>query len=234
MITEKQKQIIRLLLTNKEGYNVNQIARTLDISVSWVHETLKVLEKEGLLVSARIANAIFFKLNWENPKTEKICDFILLDEKPLQQPVTVSAQKQEEVADKVSKVAPQEQNQSNQAFYNTQISNFRGYNTSSNTSSGSIESPYRQAMAAQGSNFGGYSTNPIGESGVNNVLFSYAKSGAFNNPSSGYSSGGSTYRGAQVPAGTLGSRISKNVAGYTLNQHTSAHKSTTKGCKYCG
>src|SRR3989338_8147180 len=80
MLTEKQKQIIRLLLTNKEGYNVNQIARILSISVSWTHETLKFLEREGILASAKIANSIFFKVNWNNPKAEKICDFIILDE----------------------------------------------------------------------------------------------------------------------------------------------------------
>ena len=213
MITEKQKQIIKLLLTSKEGYNVNQIARILDISVSWTHETLKTLEKEKLLVSVKSGNAILFKLNWENPKTEKICDFILLDtgEKPISKP----------------KETPKPTYQN---FYNKQLN--QGYFSPSPMAS-NIDDPYRQAAAS--SNKFSYTVAPVGEQGVSNVLFSYAKSGAFSHQAVDYSSNEGYYgKSVSVPSGTLGSRISKNVEGFTMVQHTSQHKSSVGGCRYCG
>ena len=223
MITEKQKQIIKLLLTSKEGYNVNQIARILDISVSWTHETLKTLEKEKLLVSAKSGNAILFRLNWENPKTEKICDFILLDtnEKPVSKP------KEHELQTNVkeTQVAPKPTYQN---FYNKQLN--QGY---ASPMASNIADPYRQAAAS--SNKFSYTVAPVGEQGVSNVLFSYAKSGAFSHQAVDYSSNEGYYgKSISVPSGTLGSRISKNVEGFTMVQHTSQHKSTVGGCRYCG
>lgn len=235
MITEKQKQIIKLLLTNKEGYNVNQISRILDISVSWAHETLKLLEKEGMLISVKIGNAIFYKLNWENPKTEKICDFILLDtnqpiapkpqnkaEKPLinqdSQPITSSVPK------------PSYQN-----FYAKELGQSKGYSPTSNQPTPNIDSPYRQATASQSFDQGTYNVAPVGEKGTNNVLFSYAKSGAFGSSGAAYSSNEGYYgKGVAVPPDSIGSRVSNNISGFTIVQHTSAHKTNVSGCRYCG
>ncbi len=226
MITEKQKQIIKLLLTNKEGYNVNQIARILNISVSWVHETLKILEKEGILVSVKIANAVFFKLNWENPKTEKICDFILLDTKEV---LIAKPAEQKQISTQISQsIQPKP---SYQSFYNNQINQFRGYSPISSPMVQNIDNPYRQAIASQSFSPTNYSVAPVGNQGVNTVLSSYAASGAFSN--TGYSTATAPST-TQVPPGNLASRVSSNVSGFSMTQHTSTHTNIVSGCRYCG
>lgn len=210
MISEKQKQIIRLLLTNKEGYNVNQIAKILNISVSWVYDTLKQLEKEGILKSAKKANAVFFSLNWQDKKTEKICELILLDQvKPIVNPVVnlESAKDITQIKPVYTKIAETKQNYAPSNAYEQQ-SSFSAQNYSSIT--------------------------PIGDQGVNSLLFSYAKSGAFGNASN-YSTVSAPVSDAIVPPDTLGSRVSKNVSGFTMGMHTTQHKNlSVSGCRYCG
>lgn len=216
MISEKQKQIIRLLLTSKEGYNVNQIARILNISVSWAHETLKLLEKEGILLSVKIANSILYRLNWESQKAQKITELILLDEKQ-----SVKTPEKTEIQ--------QNKYQNFQSFY-TKAINQRGYTTPSQSNTVSASS-YKQTIS-QTQSVGYNAVNPMGEKGVNNVLSSYGTSGAFGS-STGYSSS-APYSSTKVPPETLGSKISSNVSSFNLSQHTSSHKSITQGCRYCG
>ncbi len=214
MISEKQKQIIRLLLTSKEGYNVNQIARILNISVSWAHETLKLLEKESILISVKIANSILYRLNWENQKAQKITELILLDEKqPVKIPEKIGIQ--------------QNKHQNFQSFY-TKAINQRGYTTPSQSNTAN---PYKQTIS-QTQSVGYNAVNPVGNQGVNNVLSSYGTSGAFGS-STGYSPS-TPYSSTKVPPETLGSKISSNVSSFNLSQHTSSHKSITQGCRYCG
>lgn len=251
MITEKQKQIIRLLLTTKEGYNVNQIARLLVISVSWVHETLKTLEKEEILVSHKVANSIFFKINWNNSKAEKICDFVILDDyskNKVSKSQDISTQtsgvikekgitREELVQENKTNYLVENVSNQNKVTYST-VGNSGGYNIalSSGQNSG-IDSPYKQAVAMQSIAPVGYNVTPVGDNGVNNVLFSYASSGAFGSSgNSAYSSTQGYYgRGVAVPPDTLGSKLSSNVSGFTITQHTSSHLvSTAPGCKYCG
>ncbi|MBS3152554.1 winged helix-turn-helix transcriptional regulator [Candidatus Woesearchaeota archaeon] len=228
MLTEKQKQIIRLLLTNKEGYNVNQIARILSISVSWTHETLKFLEREGILASAKIANSIFFKVNWNNPKAEKICDFIILDEQSKE-----SLIKKDEKHTNKFENSVKITDKNNYGIANNPVSESNVYSVGSNLLSPTIESPYRQAIINSNPNTFSYSVAPVGEQGVTSVLSAYANSGAFG--TSAYSSNYNTSSNTPVPAGTLGSRISRNVSGFTLAMHTASHKDVTNsGCRYCG
>ena len=183
MISDKQKQIIRLLLTNKEGYNVNQIARILDISVSWVHDTLKQLEKEGVLKSAKKANAVLFSLNWGEPKTEKICELILLDQvKPITNPALVEPTKETvSVRPTYFQIGDTRQSYSQSTVY---------------------QKPEQHSFSNQ--NYS--SITPVGDQGVNNILFAYAKSGAFSNASN-YSAISAPVSNTVVPPDTLGSRV---------------------------
>ncbi|MBI2148897.1 winged helix-turn-helix transcriptional regulator [Candidatus Woesearchaeota archaeon] len=220
MITEKQKQIIRLLLTSKEGYNVNQIARILNISVSWCHETLKILERDGILSSVKIANSILFKINWQNPKAVKLCDFVIIDEETKYRNDNKDSEKL--VIKNVTSYgfAPVSKTQDN------------AYSLGSNSAlKPNIDDPYRQAVTLQNSR--NFSYAPVGEQGVNNVLFSYASSGAFGNPSP-YSSA-SVYSSSPVPPNSLGARVSGNTSGFTLPMHTANHmNNNVDGCRYCG
>lgn len=223
MLSEKQKQIIRLLLTSKEGYNVNQISRILNISVSWAHETLKFLEGEGVLNSVKIANSILFRINWDNPKTEKVCDFILIDDNSKNKDLTeVKSLETKPILNKGYNVI------------STTSKNDNVYSLGSSSSSpNNIDSPYSQAKAIQNMSNFAYTPVPMGNQGVSNVLFAYASSGAFGG-SSGYSAS-SNYSSISVPPDTLGSRVSKNVSGFTLSMHTTEHKEAVNtGCRYCG
>ncbi len=252
MITEKQKQIIRLLLNNKEGYNVNQVARILGISVSWVHETLRTLEREEILVSNKIANSILFKINWNNLKAEKICDFVILDDYSRNKVVVkiqdLSTQTSEVTKEKgITRKELVQENKTNYVVENISNENKIAYSTIISSSGyvapqglsrpGNIDGPYKQANAMQTITPVGYSVASVGESGVNNVLFSYATSGAFNyGGNSIYSSTQNYYgRGIAVPPDTLGSKLSNNVSNFTITQHTSSHlMASAPGCKYCG
>ncbi|GEM_PF-5914176 len=218
MISEKQKKIIKLLLTHKQGYHVNQIARILNISVSWVHETLKHLESEGILVSEKLANSLFYKLNFENPKTEKIVEYILLD--------TSSQVFQEQAENKPQeKQAVSLETKQTYQTVSQQNDSFKGYLPlgNSSTSSGSV---YGSSSNTS------FDYSPLGSGGVNSVLASYASAGAFGG-NFNYS-GANTYISGSVPSATLGSKVSTNVSGFTQVQHTSAHKIITVGCRYCG
>ena len=152
MITDKQKQIIQLLISSKEGYNINQIAKISNLSISWTYDSLKSLLKQGFLTAEKKGNALIFKLNLENEKAKKLAEFVTLDSKPVYK------------TDNEVKVLPKE------TFSYSQIQNpvqaSSGY--SSKVSSGNF---YNQPQ--------GYKIAPIGTQGVNSVLNFYAASGAF-------------------------------------------------------
>ncbi len=232
MITEKQKQILKLLMTTKDGYNVNQISKILGISVSWCHETLKNLEREEVLSSVKIANTILFKINWKNPKAEKMCDFVIIDQESKNLNKFKTSNYKIEISSSVKETKVIEQpremekyqkitNVQNQGdFYKTEIQNRN------------IDNPYRQSINLQ--NSFSYGVAPVGSQGVNNVLNAYANFGAFGALSSPYSSNPS-FSSTSVPPDSLGSKISGNVSGFTLAMHTASHKEVSDtGCRYCG
>lgn len=61
-----------------ERYNVNQMARMLGISVGSAHKIVKRLEKEGIIISERMGNALFYRLNLENRETKRVTEIILM------------------------------------------------------------------------------------------------------------------------------------------------------------
>lgn|SRR3989338_3222958 len=83
MIPKNTAKIIRLLLKNidKNGYNINQIARSIHISVGSSFKILKELEKNKIATSQVIGNGAYYHLNLDNPETIKLCEFLLLEEK---------------------------------------------------------------------------------------------------------------------------------------------------------
>src|SRR3989344_2616292 len=83
MIPQNTTIVIMFLLRNmdKFGYNINQIAKLNNISVGSVFKILKELEKNNLVIKNEISNASHYKLNFDNPETTKLCEFLLLAEK---------------------------------------------------------------------------------------------------------------------------------------------------------
>jgi len=79
-----KEAIIQLLLTNSLTlYNINQIARTLNISVGGAHKTIKELEKKNIVKSTKLGNAIYYRLNFSNKETVKLAALILIENKNL-------------------------------------------------------------------------------------------------------------------------------------------------------
>lgn len=228
MITEKQKLIIKALMSKKEGCNINQIAKITNLSPSWTYETLKLLEKQGLLVSEKAGNAILFKINWNDLKAQKTAELIEIEDKPVNKKYLIEDKK--EISTINENLSPQrvdfysapKQEQNSFSYSGAVQQNFSYSQNQQNSFSYSGQ---------QGSNF--YGVAPVGQQGVNAVLTQYAASGAFGNF---YSQSQSSPRSStQVPPSTLGSRISSNISGYNLSEHTSNHlSSSVSGCKYCG
>lgn len=83
MIPKNTAKLLRFLLRNIEryGYNINQIAKYLKISVGSSFKILKDLEKNKIVTAETIGNAINYNLNLDNPETVKLCELLLLEEK---------------------------------------------------------------------------------------------------------------------------------------------------------
>ena len=83
MIPKNTARVVMFLLrnTDKFGYNINQIAKLNKISVGSAFKILKELEKDRLIIKNEISNASHYKLNFDNPETTKLCEFLLLAEK---------------------------------------------------------------------------------------------------------------------------------------------------------
>jgi len=82
-ITKNTLKIMEFLLRNiyKPGFNVNQIARLLNISVGSAHEILKELGSKKIVKIIDLKTAIYYSLNLYNPDTIDICKLILRENK---------------------------------------------------------------------------------------------------------------------------------------------------------
>ena len=83
MIPKNTAKLIRFSLRNIEryGYNINQIAKYLKISVGSSFKILKDLEKNKIVTAQTIGNAVNYNLNLDNSETIKLCELLLLEEK---------------------------------------------------------------------------------------------------------------------------------------------------------
>ncbi len=83
MIPKNTAKLIRFLLRNMEryGYNINQIAKYLKISVGSSFKILKDLEKNKIVIAQKIGNALNYTLNLDNQETVKLCELLILEEK---------------------------------------------------------------------------------------------------------------------------------------------------------
>jgi hypothetical protein len=83
MIPKNTIKILNLLLrsTDKHGFNINQIAKSLNISVGSAFKILKYLEEKFFVVPEKISNAKHYFLNFNNEPVIKLCEFLLLNER---------------------------------------------------------------------------------------------------------------------------------------------------------
>ncbi|MDY6789366.1 MAG: nucleotidyltransferase domain-containing protein [Candidatus Nanohaloarchaea archaeon] len=77
-LTENEARAIDLLLRNfKHSYNINQVARELDLSPRGANKILKRLENRNILVSEYIGNSKIYSINFANDATADVCQFVL-------------------------------------------------------------------------------------------------------------------------------------------------------------
>ena len=83
MASKNTTKIVQFLLRNIEriGYNINQIAKSVKISIGSSFKILKDLEKKKIVIAQALGNAIYYTLNFDNPEAVKLCELFLLEEK---------------------------------------------------------------------------------------------------------------------------------------------------------
>ena len=74
-------KIINFLIRNLELYNINQIARPLDLSVGSVHKILKTLEKRNIVNIRELGNAIYYSINLNNNEAVKLSELVSIEGK---------------------------------------------------------------------------------------------------------------------------------------------------------
>ncbi len=81
LLTTNAIKILDFLLRHTESYNVNQIARTLYISVGSAHKILQALREKQVVQVREMGNAIYYTLNFASTEAVKSCELILIKEK---------------------------------------------------------------------------------------------------------------------------------------------------------
>ena len=74
-------KILSLLIRDIEPYNINQIARTLKISVGSAHKILKNLEGRNIVNVKELGNALYYSLNLDNNEAVKSSELVLIEDK---------------------------------------------------------------------------------------------------------------------------------------------------------
>ena len=89
MIQKNTKKIIEFLLRRITdiGYNVNQIARELDISVSRAPEIITDLKSKNMVKVIDLKTAIYYSLNLNSPDTIDICKILIREEQRNLKPI---------------------------------------------------------------------------------------------------------------------------------------------------
>ena len=81
MVTKNTKKILNYLSRYFELKNINQISRELGISVGSSFKILKDLEKKKWVLSEKMGNAIYYKINFSNLELIKSLELILIEDK---------------------------------------------------------------------------------------------------------------------------------------------------------
>ncbi|MEK6741705.1 MAG: helix-turn-helix domain-containing protein [Nanoarchaeota archaeon] len=81
MIPKNTKKIILYLLRNLELVNINQISKKLSISVGSAFKILKDLGKDNIVLSSKLGNAKFYRINLNNEETMRWCEILLSEER---------------------------------------------------------------------------------------------------------------------------------------------------------
>lgn len=82
ILTKNEHKIINLLLRHTyENFTIREISRKINITPMGARKILNKFKKENILISKKIGTGIFYKLNFNNRITQKICELVLAQNK---------------------------------------------------------------------------------------------------------------------------------------------------------
>ncbi len=80
MFSKNTLKVVEFLLRNiVEQYNINQIAREVEISPGGSYKILKNLEGRGIVASKKLGNAIYYTLDLGSKETQSLCELVLIE-----------------------------------------------------------------------------------------------------------------------------------------------------------
>jgi len=81
-LTTNEAKTIEFLIRNfYKDYNINQLARELNISVGGIFKILKKLKTWDFLIEKRLGNNVFYKINYDSQEALDACKFALTERK---------------------------------------------------------------------------------------------------------------------------------------------------------
>lgn len=81
-LTENEAKTIEFLIRNfSKEYNINQLAKELNISPGGMFKILKKLEKQKFLTEKKLGNNIFYKINYNSQDALDACVFALTEKR---------------------------------------------------------------------------------------------------------------------------------------------------------
>lgn len=78
MLTDNEKNVLRILLTSFEDLSINQIAKLAKLSPNGAFKILRKFENEGVLKQKQIANIKSYRLNFDDEKTRNVLQLALI------------------------------------------------------------------------------------------------------------------------------------------------------------
>jgi DNA-binding Lrp family transcriptional regulator len=81
-LTENEARTIEFLIRNfSKEYNINQLAKELNISPGGMFKILKKLKTQGFLTEKKLGNNIFYKINYNSQDALDTCTFSLTEKR---------------------------------------------------------------------------------------------------------------------------------------------------------
>ncbi len=79
--TQNELKVLNFLARHfTEKYSINQLAKQIKLTPKGMHKLLKRLEEKGLIEPQRLANAIFYQLNFESDLARKAAELSLFED----------------------------------------------------------------------------------------------------------------------------------------------------------
>ena len=81
-LTANEARTIEFLIRNfSRDYNINQLAKELDISPGGMFKILKKIKKQDFLTEKKLGNNVFYKINYKSCEALDACKFALTEKK---------------------------------------------------------------------------------------------------------------------------------------------------------